>query len=363
MSRVHERKGRCPAPPYSEEAILRGDADATRFARLEETFERLCVLPETKVLRDAPLSGYTRFGIGGPADLFAGTHDPASFIDAWRIAHASGLDTVVIGDGTNLIVSDDGFRGVVLKLSSNRIHSEGQTVHAESGASLQALVDFTVNAGLKGLETMTGIPGSVGAAVYGNAGAYGHSIAERVSRVTFFDGSGIRTLDNSQCEFHYRESVFKRHKDWIIFSTELAMERGDAAALRETADKILAIRNKKYPPTMKCAGSIFKNFLLAELPPRVVNEIPANVIIEGKVPSAWFLERVGAKGMRAGGIHVAEYHANLIYNEGQGTARDLVGIIAELKQRVEQRWGIPLEEEVQYVGFAGVDIGREAVTI
>jgi len=319
---------------------------------IEETFERLSALPDTTVLRDAPLSSYTRFGIGGPADLFAETRDPARFIDAWRIAHASGLDTVVIGDGTNLIVSDAGFRGVVLKLSNDRIQCRGQTLCVESGASLQSLVDFTVDAGLKGLETMTGIPGSVGAAVYGNAGAYGHSIAERVSLVTFFDGSGIREFDNAQCGFHYRESVFKQHKEWIIFSTELAMERGDPAALRETADKILAIRNKKYPPAMKCAGSIFKNFLLAELPSRVVNEIPANVIVEGKVPSAWFLEQVGAKGMRAGGIQVADYHANLIYNTGQGTARDLVGIIGELKHRVERRWDIPLEEEVQYVGFA-----------
>jgi UDP-N-acetylmuramate dehydrogenase len=324
--------------------------------RVQETLEKLSALPDTTVLRDAPLSKYTRFGIGGPADLFAETHDPARFIDAWRIARASGLDTVVIGGGTNLIVSDAGFRGVVLKLSNHRIRSERETVYVESGASLQALVDFTVDAGLKGLETMTGIPGSVGAAVYGNAGAYGHSIAERVSRVTFFDGSGfdgsvIREFNNAQCEFHYRESVFKRHKEWIVVSTELAMECGDRAGLRETADKILSIRNKKYPPTMKCAGSIFKNFLLAELPPRVVKEIPPNVIIEGKVPSAWFLEQVGAKGMRLGDIHVAEYHANLIYNAGRGIARDLVEIIAELKQRVERRWGIPLQEEVQYVGF------------
>lgn len=320
---------------------------------IKETFAQLSALPETTVLRDASLSNYTRFGIGGPADLFAETHDPARFIDAWRIAHASGLDTVVIGGGTNLIVSDAGFRGVVLKLSNSGIRAERETVHVESGASLQALVDFTVDAGLKGLESMTGIPGSAGAAVYGNAGAYGHSMAERVSLVRFFDGQGIREFDNAQCEFHYRESVFKRHKEWIIFSAELAMERGDAVALRETAARILGIRNRKYPPTMKCAGSIFKNFLLAELPPRVANEIPANVIIEGKVPSAWFLEQAGARGMRAGDIHVAEYHANLIYNAGQGTARDLVGIIAELKHRVERRWGIPLEEEVQYVGFIG----------
>jgi UDP-N-acetylmuramate dehydrogenase len=328
--------------------------------RVQETFQQLSALPETTVLRDALLSNYTRFGIGGPADLFAETRDPARFIDAWRIARQSGLDTVVIGGGTNLIVSDAGFRGVVLKLSNDRIHSNGLTVHFESGASLQSLVDFTVDAGLKGLETMIGIPGSAGAAVYGNAGAYGHSVAERISRVRFFDGSGIREFDNAQCEFHYRESAFKRHKEWIIFCAELAMGRGDAAQLRETADKILGIRNTKYPPTMKCAGSIFKNFLLADLPARVVNEIPARVIIEGKVPSAWFLEQAGAKGMRAGGIQVADYHANLIYNAGQGTARELVEIIAELKQRVERRWGIPLEEEVQYVGFHG---SSEGVTI
>jgi UDP-N-acetylmuramate dehydrogenase len=222
---------------------------------------------------------------------------------------------------------------------------------------------------LKGLETMTGIPGSAGAAVYGNAGAYGHSIAERIALVRFFDVTrGLREFDKTQCEFQYRESIFKRHKGWIIFSTELSMERGDPVVLRETADKILGIRNKKYPPAMKCAGSIFKNFLLAELPSRVVEEIPPNVIIEGKVPSAWFLEQAGAKGMRAGDIHVADYHANLIYNAGRGTARDLVGIIAELKRRVEDRWGIPLEEEVQYVGFADEDRkeakpAREAVTI
>jgi UDP-N-acetylmuramate dehydrogenase len=337
--------------------------------RVQETFDRLSALPDTTVLRDVPLSNYTRFGIGGPADLFAETREPARFIDAWRIARQSGLDTVVIGGGTNLIVSDAGFRGVVLKLSNDRIWSEhgaeGQTVHVESGASLQALVDFTVDAGLKGLETMTGIPGSAGAAVYGNAGAYGHSIAERISRVRFFDGSGIREFDNRQCEFHYRESVFKRHKEWIIFCAELALEPGDASQLRETADRILGMRNKKYPPTMKCAGSIFKNFLLADLPPRVVTEIPANVIIEGKVPSAWFLEQAEAKGMRAGGIQVADYHANLIYNAGQGTARELVEIISELKQRVARRWGIPLEEEVQYVGFQSLhERGlHESVTI
>jgi UDP-N-acetylmuramate dehydrogenase len=332
---------------------------------VDETFEQLSALPQITVLRDAPLSRYTRFAIGGPADLFSSTEDPATFIEAWRIARSSGLDTVVIGGGTNLIVSDAGFRGVVLKLSNKGLRTDGETVFVDSGVPLQRLVDFTVDGGLKGLETMTGIPGSTGAAVYGNAGAYGHSIMERVSRVHFFDGDAIRDFTNAQCEFHYRESIFKRHKNWIIFSTELALERGDNTLLRSEADRIRGIRDKKYPPTMKCAGSIFKNFLLAELPARVASEIPAQVIIEGKVPSAWFLEQVEAKGMRAGDIHVADYHANLIYNAGQGTAEQVVSIIQELKRRVESRWGIPLQEEVQYVGFAsaGDPVNEQAVTI
>lgn len=317
----------------------------------EETFERLSALPEAQVMRGAPLSAYTRFGIGGPAEILIETGNTETFIQALRIARESGLDYVVIGGGTNLVVSDDGFRGIVLKLSNQRIEIEGGLVYAAAGATLQRLVDLTVTSGLRGLETMTGIPGFVGAAIYGNAGAYGHSIQERIKEVEFFDGQTIRRFDNAQCEFHYRESVFKKHKEWIIFSANLTMDLGNAAELSAIADKILTTRNKKYPPSMKCAGSIFKNYLLSALPAAAAAEVPATAIIEGKVPSAWFLEQIGAKGMSSGDIHVADYHANLIYNVGNGTAKELVEIIQELKRRVESRWGMPLEEEVQYVGF------------
>lgn len=316
-----------------------------------ELTERIGRLNGITLLRDVPLSQYTRFGIGGPADFYIETADPASFAKALAMVRASGIESVVIGGGTNLIVADEGFRGVCLKLVTDRIRANGLCVEVECGASLQALVDFTVERGLRGMETMTGIPGSVGAAVYGNAGAYGHSIQERVRVVRFLDGETVREFSNAECEFHYRESIFKSNKQWVILSVTLEMEAGDVAVLQETADRILTTRNRKYPPMMKCAGSIFKNFLLSELPPEVVAELPGTVVIEGKVPSAWFLEQVGAKGMKRGGIEVADYHANLIYNAGGGTARDLVAIVNELKRRVGERWGIALEEEVQYVGF------------
>jgi UDP-N-acetylmuramate dehydrogenase len=228
----------------------------------------------------------------------------------------------------------------------------GHRVTCESGAVLQALVDFTIEQGLAGISTMTGVPGWVGGAVYGNAGAYGNSIHAVVEAVRFWDGASIRTFSNEECRFGYRESRFKQHKDWTIFSTEFAFTVGDPSELKSRADEILAIRNAKYPPTMKCAGSIFKNLFFAELPEGARVELPAKLVRDGKVPSAWFLEQVGAKGVRNGGIRVADYHANLIYNEGFGTAFEVCEIIDELKSRVRDRFCFDLEEEVQFVGFS-----------
>jgi UDP-N-acetylmuramate dehydrogenase len=304
------------------------------------------------VLTSAPLSRYTRFAIGGPADIYAETASAEAFIAALQVARESGQNYVVIGGGTNLIVSDEGFRGIVLRFIAQRILAAASRVVADGGAVLQDLVDFTVDRGLKGLETLAGIPGSVGAAIYGNAGAYGHSISERVRSVRFYDGRDVRVRDQEACEFRYRESIFKRHKDWIIFSTELLLETADPAELRKVADDIVKVRNEKFPVTMKCAGSIFKNLLLADLPDSAARRVPERVIREGKVPAAFFLEEVDAKGMTRGDIHVASYHANLLYNAGAGTARDLRALIAELRARVKEKFGITLEEEVQYVGFS-----------
>jgi UDP-N-acetylmuramate dehydrogenase len=160
----------------------------------------------------------------------------------------------------------------------------------------------------------------------------------------------VREIENGACEFRYRESVFKRNKNWVILSAKLKLEPGHAEDLRAHANSILKIRNEKYPPTMRCAGSIFKNLLLADLTEAMRAQVPESVVREGKAPSAYFLEQSGAKGMSAGAIRVADYHANLIYNTGGGTARELREVIAALKAKVQDKFGIALEEEVQYVG-------------
>jgi UDP-N-acetylmuramate dehydrogenase len=316
----------------------------------EETGQRLAAIPNLTISPGEPLWRLTRFGIGGPADLYAETGSEEAFIAALAVARNAGIETVVIGGGTNLIAADQGFRGLVLRYRGAQLEGHSPCIRAEAGAELQGLVDFSIERGLKGLETLAGIPGSVGGAVYGNAGAYGHAISERVVEVRFFEGEQVRVFANHDCRFQYRESIFKDHKEWIIFSTGLRLEPDDARVLCETASDIVKVRNEKFPPTMKCAGSIFKNLMLNELPPRAAAEVPPYMVREGKVPAAWFLEQVGAKGMRRGEIQVATYHANLVYNDGAGTAADLCALIDDLKARVHERFGLVLEEEVQFVG-------------
>jgi UDP-N-acetylmuramate dehydrogenase len=313
--------------------------------------ERLQQVPGVRLSSGIPLSSLTRFGIGGPAAVICSASDEESFMNAFGVIRSNHIPHVVVAGGTNLIVADAGFSGVVLRYAADGIRVEGMRIRVDAGASLQAVVDKSIESGLQGMESMTGIPGSLGAAIYGNAGAYGNSIHQRVERVFFTDGFTKSVLGNAECDFRYRESIFKRRKDWVILSAEFTFNAGDRHELQSRATEIRSVRDAKYPPAMKCAGSIFKNCFFADLPASAQEAVPEKLVRDGKVPSAWFLEQVDAKGMTRGEIHVAAYHANLIYNNGAGTASDLVALISELKHRVRDRFGFEIEEEVQYVGF------------
>ena len=316
---------------------------------LERLAAVLNEIPELECSENVPLNRLTRFAIGGPARILADASSEAALIAA--LDAVRGTPYALIGGGSNLVADDRGFPGVVLRYTAKNLEIDGGMVRVAAGAVLQDLVNATIAAGLEGLHTMTGIPGWVGGAVYGNAGAYGHSIHEFVESVRYLRRRlTLREIGNAACEFHYRESVFKRHKGWIVLEAKLRLPAGDAATLRTTAEGILNVRNEKYPPTMRCAGSIFKNLILAELPEAVRAQIPERVIREGKVPSAYFLELAGAKGMVLDGVRVADYHANLIYNTGGGTSQEVRELIATLKRRVKDRCGLELEEEVQYLG-------------
>ena len=303
-------------------------------------------LEKLVVRENAPLSQYTRFGLGGPARRLVDVSTPEEL----AAELATGGRHMLIGGGSNLVASDEGFSGTVIRYTASELDIEGCLVRVGAGVVLQTLVDATIDAGLEGLHSMTGIPGWAGGAVYGNAGAYGHSIHEFIEAVRYFDGAQVQEIGNAACEFRYRESVFKRRKDWVVLGATLRLTKAaDPAKIRADADRILKIRNEKYPPELKCAGSIFKNLILAELPESVQAQVPKVVVREGKVPSAYFLEQVGAKGMFSGGIRVADYHANLIYNTGDGTAAQVRHLIELLKALVLEHYGLALEEEVQYI--------------
>lgn len=311
---------------------------------------RLTAIAKTRVRQNVFLASYTRFAIGGPADVLVETAASDSFVQALDVVKSESVPHVVIGGGSNLIVADAGFEGVVLRYTGRGISREGTMLRVEAGALLQDVVDASIASGLDGLQTMTGIPGEVGGAIYGNAGAYGRSIQEIVEAVHWTDGKQIRCFDRHACAFTYRESIFKRNKDWIVLSADLRFRNGPSEELAQTANGIRSIRDAKYPPSMKCAGSIFKNLLFAQLPDSVQQRVPATAVREGKVASAWFLEQADVKGLRIGDIQVAAYHANLIYNDGAGTAADLAAVIRECKARVRDQFGFELEEEVQYLG-------------
>ncbi len=298
------------------------------------------------------MSDYTRFALGGPCLAVIDIGAPGALPAAYAILRQSDAQQITIGGGSNLLVSDAGWPGWVLRYTSDLIEKRGEFTWAASGAMWQSVVDFHVAEALAGMEKMTAIPGWLGGAIYGNAGAYGQTLMDFTESVEVFDGQEFLTIPGEDCGFVYRSSRFKSRKDWLVTGALLRLAPGDGPALAAAAQEIFETRNQKFPPTMKCAGSIFKNQIAERLPPAALARVPATMIKGGKIPSAWFLEQVGAKGTRRGGIEVAPYHANLIYNTGSGTAEEVCVLIDDLKWRVEAEFGFFLEEEVQFIGFA-----------
>lgn len=296
------------------------------------------------------LKKLTRFRLGGRARV-AVAKKTSEIPVILRALKKQKEQFFILGGGTNVIASDKGYEGVIVKINTHSIAVKKNTIICDAGVLLQKLTDTANANGLAGLQTLAGIPGTVGGAIYGNAGAYGNEIKNVIQNVTIYDGRKIRTLSKKACQFDYRESIFKKRKG-VILSALFVFKKGNAKGLKKTAKDIIALRLKKYKPSMRCAGSIFKNIPTASaLGRKLIKKIPNNKIIKGKIPAGFLLESVGAKGMRKGGIMVARHHGNLIVNTGRGTARDTKYIIDLLNKKVRKKYGIILEEEVRYLGF------------
>ncbi|MFW5853192.1 MAG: UDP-N-acetylmuramate dehydrogenase [Patescibacteria group bacterium] len=298
---------------------------------------------------DYPLSDLTTFKIGSQAQA-AGYLAVSSFnqvVKILKVVTEEDIPYKIIAGGSNLVLADKLLPYLFIHWQSiEGIEVDGNRIFCSAGVSLKDLVAESLEVGLGGLETLSGIPGSVGGAVVGNAGAYGQSISDHLTAVTFFDGYQLLRLEKKECNFSYRHSLFKKNQG-VVLAAEFQLTPVDKNKLQEISREIIVKREAKYPPGLLCPGSFYKNWPVADLPKEF--QLPADKIIVGKLPAGWVLEEVGAKGLTVGGVKVADYHGNLIINKGQGTFADVKALDKELRQRVKKRFGLELEPEIRYI--------------
>ncbi len=305
-----------------------------------------------QILDNIPFKELTALNIGGPAKKVVTVVSEQELVGALSFAREVNLPFLIIGGGSNLLVSDSGVDALVIKNEMEGIKKEVKTLTVKSGTILQHLIDYANQNNLAGLQNLAGIPGTVGGAVYGNAGAYGQSISDCLREVTALDpdtGQTV-TLSKEECEFSYRDSIFKKNR-FIILEVKLKLEQGDGEKLKKESAETIKKRSIKYPPGIKCPGSFFKNLIATDLPKEVLGKIPKDKIVYGKIPAGTLLEMVGARGDNLNGIEIASYHANLFINKGGGKAQDFYTLAKKYADKVRLELGIELEPEVQLINL------------
>lgn len=290
-----------------------------------------------KKLRQAvPLREYANFKVGGPADYFFAASTIDEITQAIGLAEQFDIPFYILGGGYNLLFDDEGFRGLMIKNCVRGVTKTGETeIEAYSGMPIHELVRFCTENALEGFEFMAGIPGTVGGAVCGNAGAFERAIGSFLTEAQIMKKGIVRVSeDRAYFEFGYRRSRLRTSRD-LLLKAKFLLEKGNRKGIESKIAENLARREKKHPPKGEaCAGSYFKN----------------PVLPDGKrVPAARLLDKVGAKGLRIGGAAVFSDHANFIINQHEATTQDILRLAQELKKRVKQEFGIELEEEVIYL--------------
>lgn len=300
-----------------------------------------------------PLAPLSTFGLGGRAAFYVRVADTSELITEIESARAASLPYTLIAGGSNVVFPDGELAGLLIHLAGEEIGVEGEVVTASAGLPLARLISTAIERGLAGLEALSGIPGSVGGAIVGNAGAYGQSISDTLESVEIFDTktSEVKRLIKSECEFVYRDSLFKHPTgERVVLSAKFKLTPGEREELARKSQEIITIREAKYKPGIKCPGSFFKNVLVSSVTPEALAKIPAEKIRDGKIATGWLLEAVGARGMSEGDIAVAGFHGNLLFNQGSGTSGQVRTLAEKLKHLVWEKFGIKLEEEVRYLG-------------
>ena len=286
---------------------------------------------QVEILVAEPMKNHTTFRIGGPADALALPKTPEEVAEVVRFCHEHAQPYYVLGNGSNLLVSDEGYRGLVLQLyrNFNDIQVNGETITVQSGAMLAAVARTAYQTGLTGLEFAYGIPGTVGGAVYMNAGAYGGEMKDVLVSVTYLTREGeIVTEDAANLDLSYRHSIFEENGGCIL-SAKFHLKRGDSAAIKARMDELMQKRIDKQPLDKPSAGSTFK---------RPVGAFAAALI-----------DQCGLRGYRHGGAAVSEKHCGFVVNLGGATCADVLALCDEVRAIVKEKTGYELEKEIRVV--------------
>lgn len=294
----------------------------------------MSVAPEG-VQRDYPLARLTTIRTGGPADWFAGPSDAEALVELLRWAAAEGLAVGTIGSGSNLLVADDGFHGLAIKLDGDlaTIERDGDLLFCGGGARLPTAATRAAGWGLAGIEFGVNIPGTAGGAVRMNANAYGGQLARVLDWVEVCTPSGSERRSPDQLDFSYRNSNLRPEE--VVSRAAFRLRRGDPAEIRATMATMRQRRHEAQPKGIKTFGSTFKN--------------PEDERAAGR-SAGQLLEDAGCRGLRHGGARFSEKHANFVENEGEATTADVLGLMAIGRRRVHERSGVELEPEVQVLG-------------
>lgn len=303
---------------------------------------------------NVPLSGISSYKIGGPARYFFEARTADELKKAVEEAKEKNLDFFIIGSGTNFLISDEGYPGLAIKMAIDFMENSGTEVSVGAGALMSDLVSFSIKNNLSGLEWAGGLPGTVGGAIRGNAGAFGGEIKDSIKRVKSFDAVtlGEKERNTAECEFEYRYSIFKEPSNKeIILSASFDLKTGDGKEIEKSVNEKIAHRKERQPLEYPNAGSIFKNVDLKKIPAdqlarfeKVVKKDPFPV-----VPTAFIISEAGLKGISSGGAMISTKHPNFIVNVSNAKALDVKNLINLAKKEVKNKFGIELEEEIIFV--------------
>lgn len=294
------------------------------------------------------LKDYSTFKVGGPARYFVRVQTSEQLSKVLEKARAENWPIFILAGGSNVIFPDAGFDGLVILIAIRKLEVNGNTLTAGAANIMSELVDTSITHGLAGLEWAGGLPGTFGGAIRGNAGAFRGEIKDTIVSVTSINHhTGVTTTrSNAECQFGYRDSIFKRVHEVIIEAT-LQLQAGDMTGLREIADRRIAFRQERHPLEYPNVGSIFKNTPVEKVPTEWRDHFKEFIKIDPFpiVPSGKIIQDAGLKGYQIGDAQVSEKHANYIVNLGHATATDVVELIHHIQTTVRHKFGIELETE------------------